>query len=321
MMFPQIANSSEFAQWRSSPSNWTALVQSIAQAEAIHAPTPRAFGTGTNLVVDLDGRFVLKLFPPIYRTQFHSERITLRQLAGCLTVPIPSLVAEGMHDGWSWLILSKLDGIIGSDAWPTLAERDKESILRQIGRTIAEVQALPVADLIEIKPSWSDFIARQVEACVERHRRNGLVSRLLTDISALLASVPSVVPLDQPPVILTGEWIPENFLLAETVDGWTLAAVIDFGDVMTGWREYDLLGPSAFMCGGKPGRVRSLFDGYGITVNECDNAMRRRLLTLMLLHRASDLRNIWINDWESRVGMLPDLANIIWPRLDGCTER
>ena len=72
------------------------------------------------------------------------------------------------------------------------------------------------------------------------------------------------------------------------------------------------------MCGGrKLGRVRSLFEGYGITVSECDDAMRRRLLTLMLLHRASDLRNIWIDDWESRVEMLPDLADVIWPRLDG----
>ncbi|WP_414633679.1 phosphotransferase [Paracoccus marcusii] len=46
--------------------------------------------------------------------------------------------------------------------------------------------------------------------------------------------------------------IPENLLLTETSTGWKLAAVIDFGDVMTGWREYDLLGPSTFMCAGVP---------------------------------------------------------------------
>ena len=42
-----------------------------------------------------------------------------------------------------------------------------------------------------------------------------------------------------------------------------LAGLIDFGDVMTGWREYDLLGPSAFMAAGMPRRVRSLFEGFG----------------------------------------------------------
>ena len=41
-----------------------------------------------------------------------------------------------------------------------------------------------------------------------------------------------MLPADVQPVILTGEWIPENLLLIETSNGWKLAAVIDFGDVM-----------------------------------------------------------------------------------------
>jgi aminoglycoside/choline kinase family phosphotransferase len=39
---------------------------------------------------------------------------------------------------------------------------------------------------------------------------------------------------DRPPVILTGEYIPENFLLSRDGGGWHLAGLIDFGDVMTG---------------------------------------------------------------------------------------
>jgi len=37
----------------------------------------------------------------------------------------------------------------------------------------------------------------------------------------------------------------ENFLLSRDSGGWRLSGLIDFGDVMTGWGEYDLLGPSA----------------------------------------------------------------------------
>ena len=46
--------------------------------------------------------------------------------------------------------------------------------------------------------------------------------------------------------------------------GWRLSGLIDFGDVMTGRGEYDLLGPSAFMAAGMPRRVQSLFDGLRI---------------------------------------------------------
>ena len=89
--------------------------------------------------------------------------------------------------------------------------------------------------------------------------------------------------------------------------------MIDFGDVMTGWREYDLLGPSAFMCAGVPGRVRHLFDGYGVALSTDASTLRRRLLTLMVLHRASDLRNVDIIGWESRIGSLFDLEDVVWP--------
>lgn len=297
------------------------VVQQIASAEDIRTSNPTAFGTGTNLVVDLDGRSVLKLFPPVYRTQFVSERATLRQLAGRLSVTIPSILAEGERDGWSWLIMTKVEGIVGSEAWPRLSEHQKEQILRQIGRAIAEVQASPLGELAAIEPVWPDFLARQIEGCIERHRGQGLAPRFLSDLSKLLADAPAVVPQDASPVILTGEWIPENVLLSEYDGHWTLTGVIDFGDVMTGWREYDLLGPSAFMCAGRPRRVQSLLEGYGVSVMDCDHAMRRRLLTLMLLHRASDLRNVRIDGWEGRVESLFDLENLLWNTEEGVERR
>lgn len=108
--------------------------------------------------------------------------------------------------------------------------------------------------------------------------------------------------------------IPENLLLTETSTGWKLAAVIDFGDVMTGWREYDLLGPSTFMCAGVPGRLQSFLEGYGVTAEDYDDAMRRRLTTLMMLHGASDMRGIAIPDWQSSVRTLGDVEDLIWPK-------
>ena len=310
---PVLAGAADFARWRSEPARWLPAVQAIARTGNVVTRVPTAFGTGTNLVVDLDGRAVLKLFPPIYRAQFASERATLRQLAGRLSVPIPAILAEGAEDGWSWLVSSKLDGIVGSEAWPLLSEEEKRRVLEGIGQTIAEVQAAPVGDLWAIAPPWPEFVRSQIEGCMERHRRQGLAPRFLADLGRLLPDAPKIIPLDAPPVILTGEWIPENVLLTEEHGRWRLAAVIDFGDVMIGWREYDLLGPSTFTCAGVSGRIERLFNGYGLAPGECGPEMQRRLLLLMLLHRASDLRNIHIDGWESRVDGLVDLEKVIWP--------
>ena len=115
-------------------------------------------------------------------------------------------------------------------------------------------------------------------------------------------------------MILTGEYIPENFRLASQGDEWRLSGLIDFGDVLTGWGEYDLLGPSAFMSAGRPRRVRSLFEGFGFAGADINFALKRRLMALMLLHRASDPnRHICIEDWQQKAADLYGLQELIWP--------
>ncbi|TGN56940.1 aminoglycoside phosphotransferase family protein [Paracoccus liaowanqingii] len=313
-LWPDISDEEDFERWRSASDLWLPVVIETAQRANVDAVSPTSFKTGTNLVVDLNGAAILKIFPPIYATQFAVERIALRQLNGRLSVPIPRILAEGEDNGWSWLIITKLPGTVGSEVWPVLSEQERLAILGDVGRTIAEVQAVDPGGLLEMQPAWPDFVKRQAEGCIERHRRQGLEESLLSDLPALLRAAPSVLPAEVQPVILTGEWIPENLLLTETSDGWQLAAVIDFGDVMTGWREYDLLGPSTFMCAGVLGRLRAFLEGYGVPAEDYDDAMRRRLTTLMMLHRASDMRGIAISDWQSSVRKLEDLEDLIWPK-------
>jgi len=157
-------------------------------------------------------------------------------------------------------------------------------------------------------------LLQQIEGCRARHVRLGLPQKFLDGLDELLSDAKSLIPFDAPPVILTGEYIPENFLLAREGAGWRLSGLIDFGDVMTGWGEYDLLGPSAFMTAGMPRRVRSLLEGFGYSLADMDQAMKRRLMALMLLHRASDpIRHICIEGWQQKAGDLIELQELLWP--------
>jgi hygromycin-B 7''-O-kinase len=144
--------------------------------------------------------------------------------------------------------------------------------------------------------------------------RLGLPRRYLDGLDELLRDAATLIPMNAPPVILTGEYIPENFLLSQEGAGWRLSGLIDFGDVFTGWREYDLLGPSAFMTAGMPRRVQSLFRGFGYSPSDFDSALQRRLMALLMLHSASDpIRHICIEDWEQKAGDLFELEKLLWP--------
>lgn len=311
---PSLADYDSYRNWRSDSSNWLSVARDIALSHGLAATAPQAFATGTNLVIALDARLILKIFPPMLRSQFVSERAALSVLRGRLSLPIPEIVAEGERDGWPYLVITRLTGVLGSQAWRSLPEDQKERVLAQIGESIAQVQRVPPGTLHDIEPRWGAFMQRQIAGCRARHERLGLPQKFLDGLDDLLRDAAELIPMDAPPVILTGEYIPENFLLAEHGGAWRLAGLIDFGDVLTGFGEYDLLGPSAFMAAGRPRRVRSLFEGFGYSRADVNFALKRRLMALMLLHRASDpVRHICIEGWQGQADDLVQLQELIWP--------
>jgi hygromycin-B 7''-O-kinase len=311
---PSLSNFEAFRAWRAEVSRWLPTALDIAASHGLVSDQPHIFTTGTNLVVSLGRGMILKLFPPPLRRQFISERLSLGQIRGRLSVPVPEIAFEGERDGWPYLIITRLPGVLGAEAWPALSEPDKERVLAEIGKTIAEVQRVPVGDLATIEPRWGAFLKTQIEGCRARHEQLGLPRKFLDGFDDLLRDAATLIPRDATPVILIGEYIPENFLLSRESGDWRLSGLFDFGDVMTGWREYDLLGPSAFMTAGMPGRVRSLFEGFGYSRDDINPALKRRLMALMLLHRASDpIRHICIEGWQDRAGNLYELQELLWP--------
>jgi len=310
---PKLETIAAFRTWRADPSQCLPAALDIARSHGLPHGDPHLFLTGTNLVVALDDRLVLKIFPPLLRDQFVSERLSLSQIHGRLRVPIPDIVVEGERDQWPYLVITRLRGIVGTEAWPRLPEDQKERVLGQIGETIADVQRAPLGELSNVGRPWSEFISRQIQGCRARHERLGLPQKYLDGLDDILRDARSLIPMNSPPVILTGEYIPENFLLSCESGTWQLAGLIDFGDVMTGWKEYDLLGPSAFMTAGMPRRVYSLLHGFGYSRADINFTFKRRLMALLLLHHASDpVRHICIEGWQQKAGDLLELQELLW---------
>jgi hygromycin-B 7''-O-kinase len=311
---PDVKNIEAFDAWRAEPSQCLPAALDIARSHGLPCGDPHVFATGSNLVVALDDALVLKVFPPLLRHQFVSERASLSQLRGRISVPIPEIVLEGERDRWPYLVITRLNGIVGTQAWPILPEAQKERILGRIGEIIAEVQRVPVGELCRLEPRWDEFIPRQIAGCHARHARLGLPRKYLDGLDAYLRDAVDLIPLRAPPVILTGEYGPENFLLSREDSDWRLSGLIDFGDAFTGWGEYDLLGPSVFLTAGMSRRMRSLLTGFGYSRADMTPALARRSMTLALLHRFSDLnRQICIEGWQQKAGDLFELERLLWP--------
>jgi hypothetical protein len=89
LSLPNLADFEAFRAWRTDQSQWLRIAIDIARGHDIGSTELQPFSTGTNLVVALDPRLILKIFPPMHRSQFVSERGSLLRLSGRLSVPIP----------------------------------------------------------------------------------------------------------------------------------------------------------------------------------------------------------------------------------------
>lgn len=300
-----------FEAFRCQTQLWWPAAVDLARRHGATAIEP--FEKGSNLVAALDGQRVLKIFPPMLLHQFESERRTLAALAGRLSVATPEPLAEGEWDGWSYLIMTRLPGQTADQVWPTLTDAAKGELLGRLGRLIAEVQAQPLGGLSSLPPAWPEFLEAQRAGCRARHQRLGAPPTLLDGLEVYLDQAIAAFVTDRPPVILTGEYIGENLMLDRGASGWELSGLFDFGDVMSGYHEYDLLGPSMFLAAGHRANVRALLEGFDPRLTS-DPGLPQRLTALMLLHRFSNLRRqIAIADWPTRATTLRDLERLLWP--------
>lgn len=279
---------------------WRCPIEQLAQGLG-DGPVVQ-MSAGTVLVALLGHTRVLKLYPPFLRDHFNFERAALARLAGRLSVPTPQLLQAGDLGGWPWLLMTQLAGAPLSPAWPGLAEAQKCALLASLGALAAQVHALPVADLAAWAPAWPHFLAGQRARCHARQQRSGLPAHLLAQLHDFVAG-----PLPQgPDVILTGEYTPMNLL----VQAGELSGMYDFGDGLVGPREYDWLGPLAFLAAGNTGRCRAFFDGYGAAPDAAD---RLALMRLLLLHRYSHLPAQIAHPGWQQAPSFEALTALIWP--------
>jgi hygromycin-B 7''-O-kinase len=300
-------------RYRSSLDEWLEAAREQCARCGLPDEPCRPFEDGSNLVVAVGERRVLKLFPPFHHHQWESERQVLPRFFRQLPVAVPELLAEGERDdGWSFVLMTRLPGASLEALWPALDRPARLSLLEAIGITMASAHALPVGTLRELPPRWGSFLEQQRAGCLEHHRKLGAPGWLQRDLDAYLDQAWPQLTAPTEHVILTGEYTPFNLLGELTRGGCRLTGMIDLGDAMIGPPLYDLLGPCAFLAGGERDHVAALLRGYG--ARELTPPLRHHLMALLLLHRYSNLNaQVRIADWRTRAGSIASLAELIWP--------
>ena len=68
---PAFTDYEPFRAWRVDPAQWLPIAHDIARSHGLACIAPHVFATGTNLVLALDEKLILKKFPPISSRPIH----------------------------------------------------------------------------------------------------------------------------------------------------------------------------------------------------------------------------------------------------------
>jgi len=314
MQLPTTIDPSDFdARYRRAFDEWGPAVHEVCARHGLACSDVRPFRDGSNLVAEVDGRLVVKLFPPFHRHQWESERRALPCFTGRLPVRVPELAAEGERsDGYTYVVLERVNGRPLDEVWVEVPHAERVELLRSIGEVMASAHSVPLGEAATLEPRWGDFLSAQIEGCRARHARLGAPAWVVEGIDAFVRPSLAALDLGPPHVLLTGEYTPFNLLVDGDAHAPRLAAMIDFGDALIGPPAYDLLGPVTFLCAGDPALREALFRGRGLVPWPGGPAQSRGLLALLLTHRYAHLdAQLRLAGWRE-AGSLDALAERVF---------
>jgi hygromycin-B 7''-O-kinase len=283
-------------------------VERLCQRLGVDASQLARYAAGSRPVYAA-GDLVLKLFPPVAGWPgWQVEAGVLAAARGGLPVAVPQVHAAGDHDGWGYVLMTRLPGVPLDTVWDRLPTADRDRLAGQLGETIAALHQVPPPRIDHWWPTdWPDFVARQRAQCVSEQRACGLPAVWADQIPGFLDAV--ALP-SRAPVLLHTEAMRQHLLVTESPGGvWRLAGLIDFEPAMRGEREYEFVAVGVFTSAGDRRFLARTLTGYGYCRDQLGPGLRRRLLAWAILHRYGSLA--W---WMRR---LPEPAQ---PSLDALAD-
>lgn len=263
-------------------SNEAAIAEAIRRDLDL-GPRLERFPDGSVPVFAADER-VLKLFPPGDRAAFETERAALARIDGALSIPTPRVLASGTRDDWSYVLMTRLPGTPLAATWPRIDASGRRALLRDAGRALAELHAVPAGDLEPLRVDWPRFVRDQAASARDRQVAKGLGPPWVDGVDAFLARW---APRDGGvPALLHTEVMREHVLVTGPDRGWRLTGLVDFEPAMHGAREYEFASVGLFLACAEPGLLRAVLEGYGAVP---DPELPLRLMAYVLLHRYSNL--------------------------------
>jgi len=228
---------------------WREVATTICERHFIPFTSLRRCLDGENIIFFVDETFIIKIFAP-FRENYLRETAALEFVQGKLAIRTPELVHTGEVGTWAYLVMTQLEGHASREVWANIQRRDRREIISDLGVAMSELHAHEAPLQSHLDRDWPGFIDRQAHQSVVRQRGCGSNTEWLNRLPAYIAERLTLLPATQKPVFLHGDIHAGNLLLKEARGRWQIAGLVDFGDSLCGFHEYEFVAPGVLMVRG-----------------------------------------------------------------------
>ncbi|MDQ3472482.1 MAG: aminoglycoside phosphotransferase family protein [Acidobacteriota bacterium] len=315
MMRPKLPAVSDIAAYHHyfNDEVWETAAATICARHKISYTCLRRSPQGENIIFFIDDTLAVKIFAP-FRENFLRETAALEFTHGKLGIETPELLLVGDIEGWQYLIMTKLRVHASREVWESIHLPDRLEIMTRLGVAMNELhKAKAPLEQDALNPDWRGFIKRQALESVERQRACGANPQWLESLPAFISARLKMLPENYEQVFLHGDIHAGNVLLDEEGGHWRVTGLIDFGDSLCGFHEYEFVAPGILMVQGSRELQRAMLLAYGYTEAQLDLNLRARLMLLTVLYECSDLRKYALRLAPEAVHLtLDELEAAIW---------
>ena len=314
-----------WADWTSvfnDVSLWTPVIDLICAREGIEYRSIEIPRSNTNAVFILDRRVVVKIYSPFWR-EFDFERRLIEVLENRGDVPVPRPLAAGSirdRTDWDYLILEFREGRTLRSLAQESCVVDVKSLAAEIGVLVRKLHETDVC-LVSYAATgerWDALVARRRGSVLAELVERRVIASDLSDALGQIMDDAIAEAEGAAPVIVHGDLESDHLLFHRTESGWSVNAMIDFGDARIGVRDYEWMPLWLGLFDRDADAMRAFLGTYDPSLTR-DPLWGRRVAAWTLLHDfgTDAVAEVFESSGASApVESLDDLRGLLWPGLD-----
>lgn len=270
---------------------------------------------GSNLVFTLGDEYFLKITPPFFGDSAEAEVGASKAIGDQLSFSIPTILADGIVEGWRYIITKKVLGVQAKDVFRNLSQDHKLIFASDIGKVIKAFDNIETKYFERSFGPWNNYLANRLKNQKNIHLEKGNSIEWTEKICRFIEKNTKELLDLAPAKLIHADLNHEHLMLNQINDVWRITGILDFADAMNAPIEMEFILPIICFFKGNVSLQQKIWEK-----SECNFKFNSKNYSNVMMALTLQNRFIAFHDWfdreiEKGADSVEEIALTIFPQI------